>query len=213
VIAVSIQKFEIVGGESWLSHNLGSVLIGLAAIVAAGVAAFVSIRNHKQQLTYDREIRDREGTRQAIDNAVRGMSDFILQGVTLSGNVMELEEARTALEEIDPEETDALARQQGTVDRANAAVQQVVPLLSAATNTIHADTIHLAIRVGKDHPLATTQMKTREALKSWVLVLGIGSSRNRTEEELEAARERTKEFRSARSAFETACLAWMTSGS
>jgi hypothetical protein len=181
----------------------------VAAIIAAGLAAYVSIRNHKQQLAHDRDVRYRDATRESIDNAVRGMSDFILQGVTFSGYINALELARSALEEIDSSELAARAEQQADVETNNAKIQEIVPLLSAATNTIHADTIHLAIRVGKKHSLTTTQERVREALKTWLLALDKGSDRNRTEKELVEANNRRTDFRNARAAFEAACFAWM----
>jgi hypothetical protein len=204
-----VQRVELVGGESWLSHNLGSLLVGLAAIIAATLAAYVSIRNHKQQLSYDRKIRDRDAIRESIDAAVRGISDLVLQAITLSGNVRTLEETREDFEEVDVNDADAMARQRALVDQATAPAKATVPVLSAAINTVHADTIHLSIRLGDKHPVPKSQVKTREALKSWVLLLNLGLGRNRTEEELKAAADGQKAFATARRDFESACFAWL----
>lgn len=204
-----VQKVELVGEESWLSHNLGSFLVGLAAIVAATLAAYVSTRNHKQQLAYDRKIRDRDAIRESIDASVRGISDLVLQGVTLSDNVRTLEEMRASFEQGDEKGADALARQQTQVKKATAPIKASVPDLSAAINTVHADTIHLAIRLGKEHSVSRSHTKAREALKTWILLLNQGLGRNRTEDELKATAEGQKAFATARREFESACFAWL----
>jgi predicted RNase H-like nuclease (RuvC/YqgF family) len=205
----AVQKVELVGGESWLSHNLGSFLVGLAAIIAATLAAYVSLRNHRQQLAYDRKIRDRDAIRESIDAAVRGISDLVLQGITLSSHVRTLEETREGTEEMGANDADAMARQKAQIDQATEPVKATVPLLSAAINTVHADTIHLAIRLGGKHPVPKSQAKTREALKRWILLLNQGLGRNRTEEELKAASEGQNAFATARRDFESACFAWL----
>lgn len=213
VIFAAIQKVELVGGESWWSHNSGSLLIGLAAIVAAGLAAYVAIRNHDQQLAHDREIRDRDATRQAIDDAVRGITDFVLQAVTLSGHVEALEKARSGLSGIDLSDTDARARQKDQIDQATAAARDIVLPVSAATNAVHADTIHLSIRIGKTHPVTAAQIRFRDSLKKWVLIIDEGLARNRTAEELQAESQCQQEIGKARNEFEAACFAWLNEGS
>jgi ABC-type nickel/cobalt efflux system permease component RcnA len=213
VVLAVIQKVELVGGESWWSHNAGSILVGIAAIIAAGLAAYVSVRNHKQQLAHDRDVRDRDATRESIDQAVRGISLLILQGVILSGHVRTLEVAREGLDAIDPDNADALARQRAQIDSVGKAVQEIIPSISSATNTVHADTIHLSIRLGRRHPVAVAQSTTREALKSWVLLLNKGLGQNRSEEERTAADQGQKEIGKARNDFESACFAWMNESS
>lgn len=70
-----IQEVELVSDQSWLSENLGSVVVAVAAITAAFLAAWVANRNHKGQLAHDRFLQNQEDTRAVMDAAVEAMSD------------------------------------------------------------------------------------------------------------------------------------------
>lgn len=70
-----IQRVELVSNGSWLSENIGSIVIAVAAITAAFLAAFVADRNHKRQLAHDRFLHNRDDTRAVMDAAVEAMSD------------------------------------------------------------------------------------------------------------------------------------------
>ena len=207
----AIQKVELVGGESWWSHNLGSLVVGVAAIVAAGLAAYISVRNHKQQLAHDREIRDRDATRKAIEIAVQGMSGFILEGVTFAEKIRILEKNRALIAE-DPDDDEAAAWQR-RLHSAESEANKIVPSIYAATNTMHANTILLAIRLGKKHPITTAHAETREALKLWFVGLSRARTNNRDEAGLEASEKALKLISGARTKFETACFSWMTGSS
>lgn len=77
-LIAGVQKVELVGGESWLSHDLGSILLAVAAITAAGLAAWVATRNHRQQLEHDRSLRKEDHIRDTIDAAVASANDALL---------------------------------------------------------------------------------------------------------------------------------------
>ena len=205
----ALQKVELVGGESWLTHNFGSMVIGLAAIFAAGLAAYISVRNHKQQLSHDRAIRDRDTIRKTIDEAVRNMSGFILEGVTFAAKIRALERARNDLEESDQEEEKALPNQQKQLSHAEKVVTEALSPIYAATNTMHADTILLAIRLGKKSSISESHAETRETLKAWFVSLSKGRVKNRDEGEREASEQALKTVSQARTTFETACYEWM----
>jgi uncharacterized membrane protein len=206
VILAAIQKVEVVGGESWWSHNSGSLFIGIAAVVAASVAAYISIRNHREQLIHDREIRDRDATREAIDSAVEGISDCILRAATFSAQITSLESARDRLEESEPGAESDL---RGAIDRALAAVEIDFPSVVAAVNTMFSNTIRLAIRLGDDHPITARHAETRNALGKQMRAVEEGRHENRSEAQKKAAEELVNDLQIARTAFESACYAWL----
>jgi hypothetical protein len=68
-LLAQIQKVELVGGGDWLSQNLGSILLAIAAVSAAFLAAWVAKRNVEKELTNDRLLRNRDHIRDTIDGA------------------------------------------------------------------------------------------------------------------------------------------------
>jgi len=209
-VVAAVRQVEIVGGESWWNHNAGSLVVGLAAIVAASLAAYVSIRNHKQQLTHDREIRDRDAIRDAIDSAVQGISTCVLRGVTFSGSIATLEQAREKLKGADRDNSEVLAKRQREVTASLSAVTEATTPLYTAINAMHADTIRLSVRLGKEHPVAVEQAKTRDALSEWTAALDKGRDQDRTDNEKKATKEAMGKVRKVRTRFEDACHTWLT---
>ena len=206
-----MQKVELVGGDPWWTQNLGSLAIGLAAVFAAGLAAYISVRNHKQQLAHDRSVRDRDATRDIIDAAVREMSNFILNAVTFSAQVTSLEKAR-ASEDQDPDADAEDGAPSQKIKRAEGVVSNALPALFAATNTMHAGTVLLGIRLGKQHPITKAHAATRDALKGWSSSLIKARAKNRDEPTREADDQKLEEIGRARSTFERACFSWMSEG-
>ena len=57
-------------GQSFLGTFSGPALIALAAITAAGVAAWVARKNHAEQLAHDRDLRNLDHAHQSVSAAV-----------------------------------------------------------------------------------------------------------------------------------------------
>lgn len=67
---------EVVG-ESWWQNLIGPALVAVAAILAAALAAYVAIRNHRRQLEHDWAERDREHARASIRAAARTIAEIL----------------------------------------------------------------------------------------------------------------------------------------
>jgi hypothetical protein len=208
-VALAIQKVELIGGESWWSHNSGSLFIGLAAIIAAGLAAYISIRNHKQQLAHDREIRDRDATRNAIENAVEGIANLVLKVVIFSAQVDRIEKSRRPVEKTDSEGEGQSSERQEEIAGILTATKKALPEIHAATNRMHANTFLLAIRLGKNHSITTAHAKTQRALKQWFLNVNRGRSKNRDEAQRKEMDDLVSEVGASREKFESACFNWI----
>lgn len=55
----------------------GSILVALAAVFAAGLAAWIARKNHAEQLAHDRAIRDLGHARQSLSAAVETVADAV----------------------------------------------------------------------------------------------------------------------------------------
>jgi len=67
---------EVVG-ENWWHDLIGPGLLAIAAILAAAMAAYVAIHNHRRQLEHDREERDREHARESIRTAAETIAETL----------------------------------------------------------------------------------------------------------------------------------------
>lgn len=67
---------EVVG-ENSLHDLFGPALLAVAAILAAGLAAYVAIQNHRRQLEHDRAERDREHARDSIRAAAETIAETL----------------------------------------------------------------------------------------------------------------------------------------
>lgn len=152
--AVKAQPVEVVlEHEGWWAHNSGPMVLAIAAITAAGLAAYVAIRNNRQQLEHDRDMRERAHVRDTIDAAMLGASATIhaLSAVTSDLAVKKShagtmgEEAEKTLEE--ETEKDLLKA-------------------SSAESEMRANHLRLDLRLGSSHPIVVSHGGLREALTS-----------------------------------------------
>jgi len=78
-VLITTQKpiaVEVVG-ERGLHDLLGPALLAIAAILAAGLAAYVAVRNHRAQLAHNRTERDREHARESIRAAAETIAETL----------------------------------------------------------------------------------------------------------------------------------------
>jgi hypothetical protein len=77
-----LVKVEQVGGPNFLEGLIGPALVAVAAIIAAGLAAWVARRNHSSQLAHDRQLRDTGYARRSIGLAVEDISEAVNAATT-----------------------------------------------------------------------------------------------------------------------------------
>jgi hypothetical protein len=70
-------QVEQVGGPSFIEEVIGPALLAVAAIFAAGLAAWVARKNHSSQLAHDRQLRDTEHARRSISAAVDHITEAL----------------------------------------------------------------------------------------------------------------------------------------
>ncbi|HET8956274.1 MAG TPA: hypothetical protein VFN18_11510 [Solirubrobacterales bacterium] len=138
-LLLSVQKVELLGGETWLEHNS----VAIAAILAAALAAGVSVVNRKAQLKHDRELRNRDYVRDAIDTSAGAMNDAI---ITVHKYV-------TLCERRPPVVTDL----SGELSAAHKAARHDLFRVRTAV-------VPLELRLGKKHEIVKRYRNGREAL-------------------------------------------------
>lgn len=204
-----IQQVELVDHQSWWSQNSGSVLLAIAAVLGAGLAAYVAMRNHKQQLKHDREMRNRDATRNTIDDAIEGIADAVIHTANLGARITSLETARARRQEVDSTGEGNLAAAKAAFEKVDKKVAELIRPTYEAANVMAFQTARLEIRLGNGHPVARCHKGVREALDGWNDSLTDGIRRNRTNAELEGTEERIEDLSRARTDFDTACHGWM----
>jgi hypothetical protein len=130
----------------WLSNNLGSILLAFAAFGAAALAAYVSVHNQGKQLQHDRELQNREQTRDSIDAAVGAVSDAVIAIHTYATSRSNA-----------PNPVGEPQRAELTAERSNA---------WSAINGMRATNVRLELRFGRKHEIVTTHAATRAAIEA-----------------------------------------------
>jgi hypothetical protein len=165
--------------ENWLEHNSGSILLALAAIAAASLAALVATLNHRGQLAHDREMRNRDHTRDTIDAAVEGANQAIDRATDFSAVVKT--GARRGYAPRSGRKGEK-TKQQKDWER------EVVDSMTAAHQTnvaMQANNVRLELRLGLAHEIVNKQSSLRQALSDWEDVLRSYLTRNEDAAEVE----------------------------
>lgn len=156
-------------GESWINHNSGSLLVALAAIVAASLAAYTANRRHGEQLAHDREMRNRDHTRDTLDAAVKGVSTAI---DSTSNFAAAVETVGPRLPDLH-RETDPNLNDKVPADKVEH-LAEIKEELSLARNAahdartaMHANQLRLEIRLGENHPIVASHNQLRTNLSAW----------------------------------------------
>jgi hypothetical protein len=202
------HQVELVNNESWWSQNSGSIFLAVAAILAAGLAAYVATRNHRQELQHDRKMRNREATREVIDDSLERIGEALMLTATLGSEVWALEQERRPLTEPGLEDEQQRAAATASVEEAAKLVMGVIEPAFDAANMMDTDRMRLAIRLGDGHPVVAHHRKTREALNQWHDAIVVGTKRNRSDDEAMDAQARLEEFGQAKSQLDAACRDW-----
>lgn len=151
--------------ESWLTQNAGSFAVALAAIVAAGLAAFVATRNHQHQLSNDRDIRNRAHIRNTLDVAVEGATSAINETTGFSSFL----EVGVAMSEIDGDAPSAEEHEEFASAYQGWGDELMAKMMSAdnAVLAMRTHNIRIELRLGEDHPITVHHERLRAGLAEW----------------------------------------------
>lgn len=197
--------------KSWWDKNSGDLLLSVAAIVAASLAAFVSIQNRKKELAQDRYLRDREHVRDTLDATVATMSaaqtavgDFYAH--VTHGEVFRDEQRQIAEQAVPPETAKLEAREEELQEVLEAQRDKARPLLQE----LAVSQVRLGIRLPEDHPIVTKHSAAYDAADNLFLALLPGVDDNRPQAHREADVKRNKLRHALNGNFRNACRDWFT---
>jgi hypothetical protein len=209
-LLLAALNVQLASSESWLSHNSGSLLLAVAAIAAATLAALVAILNHRAQLAHDRDMRNREHTRDSLDAAVANVSTAIDVLGILAGDigVRDLHVRALGLElgrgDEDSDPSDELARAdqelQSEIDAHFARSSESELALRLNHN-------RLELRFGDSHPIVLAHATVEGKLRSRYEDLRLALSRSSTLQHDVV----DSELREAVATFKAACRDWFNS--
>lgn len=151
--------------ESWIDENSGSLLLAVAAIVAASLAAYVATRNHRQQLEHDAAMRNREHIRETLDMAVEGAEAAITEVVRFS-TVLEPRLPTTS--------ADSPRHIESTENADDEWEDEVGKAMKAAHGSrlpMWMHNVRLELRLGPGHPVVVQHERLRKVLSDWDEVL------------------------------------------
>jgi hypothetical protein len=193
----SVQKIELVGGETWLAHNSGPLVLALAAFLAA----YVALRNHRQQLENDRHLRNKEHMQDAVDSALESINSALDKLGDLGSCVGTRDEEKREWEEAEaPTERYRKWRQE---------VSDAVRQSSDGLLSMRFDQARLELRFSNRHPIVARHQEVRTALDTWYdrLVEGVQKEFDGTLDDILESLEDTNSGQ-AIDAFKAACRKW-----
>ena len=196
--------------ESWLSHNLGSIVLAVAAVAGASLAAFVAIWNRRKELEHDRYLTNQEHIRTVIDATVIQSSatqtlvgDFLSYITVFEADRTKQQQAAQAVgtskeqEKLDKWEREAREKLEAEREKTRPKLQELME-----------SSIRLSIRLPLDDPIVLTYEKAYQAANALFLALSPGVTENRSEDSRKADKALNKARHEASRAFRDACRAW-----
>ena len=219
----ALLNVHLTGSKPLWQELVGPVLLAATAIAAAWIAARTA--NHRQQeqldhdrklqkeqLAYDREQRNREHVRDAIDEAVKGADEATRAMAEFSTPVKLGEEQR----QINRATAAAYHGPDGP-DSPGSKVVKELKELSELSTAVHdaslelaSHSLRLSIRLGAEHPVVMTHNAFRVAFRQRHNILhkvALGSITDDERGEL----DETDEFASSTlEGFFAACRVWLT---
>jgi hypothetical protein len=126
-----------VNHESWWSHNSGSIAVAIAAIVAASLAAYVSIRNRREELTQSRDLNERGHIRDTLDSALEQIDQTIAAIIEVASDLAIKDRVNDDARE---------AWKVGSEEHLDRAVVDVL--------VMRGQQVRLELRLGPEHPIA-----------------------------------------------------------
>lgn len=191
LLGAAVQKVELVGGESWLSQNLGSFVLAVAAFLAA----YVALRNHQQQLRHDRSLRNRDYVRETIDASAAAASEMRIAVDNFLAAVHTVESRR---DQNPPGSAEAVVR----------TGEEMKTKIIEHMFTMREMKARLEIRLENTDPVVTAYGKLRTAINSLYSEAAPGLEENREQDLRDSDEDRTERTQRATGAFLAACREW-----
>lgn len=154
-LLLGVQRVEVVGGESWLAHNSGSLVLAVAAFLAA----YVALRNHRQQLDNDRLLREREHMQDAVDSALESINSVVDRLGDLGACVGTRDNRKLEWAEDEGSSENYLSWQQEASD--------ALVRVAEGLTSMKLDRARLEIRFGFEHPILVSHRQVEAGLKRW----------------------------------------------
>ena len=192
-----VQQVELVGDKGWWHQNSDSMILAFAAITAAAIAAYVAIRNQREQLGHDRYLRKQDHIRNTVDEALISANEARTVMDHFMANIETAEEFRLEDEAIPPDVQEELDKIR------ESALAQLHAMLATQ--------VRVEARLNESHPIATSHKELARAYSDLVGEGLDGIFRLRDEETRETDEERKEEGEEAFKQFQDACQEWFNS--
>ena len=193
----AVQKVEVIEPKGWWVEHGNAALLAAAAIGAAALAAYVAIRNQRQQLDHDRYLRNQDHIRDTIDAALVSANEGRNIMERFTSSIETIEEARDEGDDIPP----------AFIERAEKERAESLTKLQA----MRAAQVRLETRLGESHLVATSHWSTVVAYTKIFTESLKGISANRDSSTREKDEDREDAALAAFVDFQEACHAWFRS--
>lgn len=198
---------EIVG-ESWWHDLVGPALLAIAAILAASLAAYVAIHNHRRQLEHDREERDREHARESIRTIAETIAETLdplgIYEIAVRADDKATKHMETLEDSGDERAKKEAAEQQlQRAEKVDEARDEVADLLIKMT----ADSIGLRASFGTESPVFQRYRELSRVFNARYKACA-PTVEGRKQRELAEKDSEVKKTRAALNAFQEACEKW-----
>lgn len=197
--------------ESWWDQNAGSLFIAVAAMVAAGLAAFVSIWNTKRQLAHDRELRHFDHIRDTIDGALSIVTEAVKTASLLSTQVKRTEPAREAVSALEGAKGTPVEILEDKTDEASESESELRSRERALySNLVEMNTMtpRLEVRLGKDDPITARFQELYRTVQELYAHFEPAVRANRQQAERQGDEATADAVIHSFRAFRTACYRW-----
>lgn len=212
-------QVHLTGGGSQTSEILTPVAIVLAALVGAWFAARYARRNVAQelaaadrrlaaQMSHDRELRDRQTTRETLDQVVETMTRALNTGADFAAAIATAEHIRREAED---EKAEEAQREDARGRLSKFEGKNVGPLRKDSVEAFlqtHPAKLRLRLRYPAGHPILSAYDKWQSAIDSSHDLTEKGVGRLRSKEELAESKASKSQIPAALASFVRAVHTW-----
>lgn len=219
----ALLNVHLTGGDPWWHQVVGPALVAMTAIAAAWLAARTA--NHRQQeqlghdrdlqkaqFAYDREQRNRQDVRDAVDEAVKGTDDAVRVMAEFVAAIVSGDESR----HINRATAAVLAQGPTTPDGPAQRLTEELEVLRGLNRALFdasiemtSQTLRLSLRLGLHHPIVETHLAFRRAFSSRHDAMSPLHTRSITEEDRAGFGAAEQSSSDTHEAFVEACREWL----